>query len=216
MPSLYLTETDSILRLDGDCFKINSPDGTTTSVPIMKVDAVTIFGNTQITTQAIAELLERDIPTTFLSSHGKYYGRLVSTETKSIVLRLAQIKKLEDLSFRLEFARESIKGKILNAVYLLKNLNRYREFDQVKVRIDKMLSIVANLPKAETLDSLRGHEGSAAAYYFKAFPCLLKESFGFSERNRRPPKDPVNSMLSFAYTLLLYQVYSASVSVGLV
>ncbi|MDD5456743.1 MAG: CRISPR-associated endonuclease Cas1 [Candidatus Margulisbacteria bacterium] len=215
MPTLYLMNKDSVLGIEGDCFKVTSADGLKTTIPMLKVDAVVAFGDTQITTQAIAELLERDIPTTFLSNHGKYYGRLVSTETRNIELRIEQYKKFGDTAFRILVSRGFVQGKILNGVYLLKNLNRYRKIEGVQKNIEDMLCSVKKLDQVQSLDSLRGYEGSASAAYFKALPFMLNESFGFSERNRRPPRDPINSMLSFSYTLLMYSVYSAVSVVGL-
>ncbi len=215
MPALYLSDSDAVMGVEGDCFKIAAKDGSRKTVPMMNVDSVVVFVGAQVTTQAIAELLQRDIPTTFLSNHGRYYGRLVSTETKSVELRLLQYKHLDNTDFRLNFSKSIIKGKILNTLYILKNVNRYRGFDEVKECIAGLHNTVRKLDEAPSLDSLRGYEGSASAAYFKVLPDLLKENFGFSGRNRRPPKDPINSMLSFLYTLLMYNVYTATVTAGL-
>ncbi len=215
MPALYLSDTDAVMGVEGDAFKISSRDGSRKTVPMLNVDSVVVFVGAQVTTQAVAELLERDIPTTFLSNHGRYYGRLVSTETKSVELRLLQYKHLENKEFRLNFSKAIIKGKILNCLYILKNVNRYRGFDEVKDCMTTMQGIVKRLEDATSLDSIRGYEGSASAAYFKVFPDILKENLGFTGRNRRPPKDPINSMLSFLYTLLMYNVYTATVTAGL-
>jgi len=214
MPALYLMELGAIMGVEGECFKVSCRDVTST-IPIIKVDSVLVFGGTQITTHAIAELLERDIPTTFLSSNGRYYGRLASTDTKAVELKVEQYKKLEDNGFRTSFAKACVKGKILNSLYILKNLNRERKIPEVAEGIKRMYAIIGTLEEKDNLESIRGCEGSAAAMYFSIIPLLLKNRFGFSGRNRRPPKDPLNSLLSFIYTLLMYSVYTAVSITGL-
>lgn len=215
MPVLYLAEEGSIMGIEGDTFRIIQKNGVIRSVPILSVDGVVVFGGTQISSKAIQLLLEKDIPTAFLSNSGRYYGRLFSTETKSSKLRLEQIKSLEDKALMLSFAKEIIKGKILNCCYILNNLNRARSFSEIKQKVNSLYQILKNIPLAKTIDSLRGYEGSAASIYYSTFPFVLNETFGFKSRNKRPPKDPINSLLSFGYTLLMYHVYTAIVVVGL-
>jgi CRISP-associated protein Cas1 len=214
MPSLYLTDKGSSLGIDGECFKILA-DNLVRTIPIIKIDSVIVFGSCNISTNAIDILLQEQIPTTFLSNNGRYYGRLVSTEEKNIELRMMQIDKYKDDQFRLNFSKEIIKGKLLNSVYILKNLNRNNKQDRVVEIIEDIYKILSNLEKADSFDSVRGYEGSSSVKYFEAMRLLLKENFGFVNRNRRPPKDPINSMLSFLYTLLMYQVYTAVNITGL-
>lgn len=214
MPSLYLTERGSSLGVEGECFKVTIDDVVRT-IPVIKVDSVIVFGSCNISTKAIEVLLEGQISTTFLSNNGRYYGRLVSTEEKNIELRMQQTDKYKDEMFRLYFAKQIVRGKIFNSAYLLKNLNRTGKFERVAEIISELYELVDSLKKAEQLDSVRGYEGSASVKYFEAMRLLLKDTFGFDNRNRRPPKDPINSMLSFLYTLLMYQVYTAVNITGL-
>jgi len=214
MPSLYLTEKGSSLGVEGECFKVTVDDIIKT-IPVIKVDSVIVFGSCNISTKAIEVLLEEQISTTFLSNNGRYYGRLISTEEKNIELRMQQTDKYKDEKFRLYFAKQIVRGKILNSAYLLKNLNRTGKLERAVEIINDLYGLVDSLEKAEQLDSVRGYEGSASVKYFEAMRLLLKDTFGFDHRNRRPPKDPINSMLSFLYTLLMYQVYAAVNITGL-
>ncbi len=214
MPSLYLTEKGSSLGIDGECFKV-AIDDVVRTIPVIKVDSVIVFGSCNISTKAIEVLLEDQIPTTFLSNNGRYYGRLISTEEKNIELRVEQMEKYKNDDFRLLFSKQIVKGKILNASYLLKNLNRTAKKEEVAKLISELYDSIDSLSSALALDSVRGYEGNASVKYFEAMRMLLKVDLGFDNRNRRPPKDPINSMLSFLYTLLMYQVYSAVNITGL-
>lgn len=208
-------EIGSVMSVEGEAFRISNNEGLIRTVPMNSIEGAVIFGGTQVTTKAIAELLQRDIPTTFVSNSGRYYGRLLSTETKGAKTKLAQIKKSEDRGFCARTAHACIKGKILNSVYILSNLNRSRFIPAAKQALEALYGILRSMNSARDVESIRGFEGSAAAVYYHALPYVLKESFGFKNRNRRPPKDPINSMLSFSYTLLMYHVYNAVVLAGL-
>lgn len=214
MPVLYLLEQGSILGINGETFEVRQRDMIRT-IPAGSVDGVVVFGGTQLTSKAVAFLLEKDIPTAFLSGSGRYFGRLYSKETKAAALKLAQIKKTGDPAFSSAVSSAFIKGKILNSVYLLRNLNRSREIREVEASITSMLASIKSACSGASVSVLRGYEGAASAAFFKALPHVLKTSFGFAGRNRRPPRDPVNSMLSFSYTLLMYHVYTAVVMAGL-
>jgi CRISP-associated protein Cas1 len=134
-------------------------------------------------------------------------------------LEAAQFRCFEDLEFQMQMVRNLILGKLWNSKQLLLKLRRQRDSEELSkaiAGIDRDLESVAIAPSGTNIDTLRGFEGSAASRYFLAFGQLITNpGFSFTDRNRRPPKDPVNSLLSFGYTLLFNNVMSLLLAEGL-
>lgn len=215
MTVLYLVEQGATLRKSGDVLVVEKQGVELQHVPAIKVQQVVIFGNISITTQAIGYLLENGIDTVFLSSRGRYHGRLVSPESKYGELRRLQLAAATDEGFRLSVARATITGKLKNQRTMLMRYGRQSHDSELERAVNSIEVYLGNVQTARTLDELRGFEGNATAFYFGAFKRLLREDLGFRLRVRRPPTDPVNSLLSFGYTLLAYAMQSAIHTVGL-
>lgn len=180
------------------------------------MERVLVFGNIQLTTSAISACLDAQIPVVFLSQMGEYKGHLWSAEFCDLKVEAAQFRLQEDTAFKLEIARAIVWGKLMNSKQLLLRLNRKRQVLGVSEAILGITQDIAAVETADNLESLRGFEGIGAARYFSAFGQLIINSgFSFTERNRRPPKDPVNSLLSFGYTLLFNNVLSLLLAEGL-
>jgi CRISPR-associated protein Cas1 len=185
-------------------------------IPIAEVELVLVFGNIQLTTSAIAACLDAKIPVIFLTQMGEYKGQLWNSEFCDLLSEEAQWQKRLDAAFQLETARAIVWGKLMNSKQLLLRLNRKRQLEDVTTAIVGISSDIESVEKAETLESLRGYEGIAANRYFAVFGLLItNEGFSLTGRNRRPPKDPVNSLLSFGYTLLYNNVLSLILAEGL-
>lgn len=220
MSLLYLTQQGTRLQKDHGRFLIKLPNQEELEVPIREVEHVYVFGNVHLTTSVIGSCLQHQIPVVFLSQTGSYKGHLWSAEYQYYGTEAAQYARFPDTAFQVGLAREIVSGKLWNSKLLLLKRNRQRQ--QVAVAeaiayLDQVLLWVSQLENTEAdLERLRGYEGTAAARYFPAWGQLItNEAFAFSLRVRRPPTDPVNSLLSFGYTLLFNNVLSLLRAEGL-
>lgn len=207
MSTLYLTEQNSHLRKTSKRLIVESNGETKAEIPAFHINRVVIFGNVQVTTQALDFLLKENIDTAFLSTHGKLYGRLVPTENKNILLRLEQYKRYNDTTFRIEFAKEIVHRKLLNCRRFLQRMSYSRKLN-ISSTLNQIKTLAEQAKTSTQIDSIRGYEGKGTSYYFQSFGLLLNQ-FEFKSRVKRPPKDPVNSLLSFGYTLLANEIQSA-------
>jgi len=183
-------------------------------VPFFIVKQVVCLGSVEITGAAIIQLLRLGIDVVYMSLAGRFKCRLSNMNPAQVKCRQNQYAKAAEAGFRLRIARAMLSGKLLNAKSFLVRRNR-PACEAVSDSIWKIATALEMLGAAQTPDELMGIEGIAAREYFNGYRYLLKQDLGFSERNRRPPKDPVNAMLSFGYTLLYNMVLAAVEQVGL-
>jgi CRISPR-associated protein Cas1 len=213
--TLYVMEQGAELAKEDERLIVRKDGATLREVPAMKVDQVMIFGNVRITTPAMQFCLMEDIPVFLLSSRGRYYGAIESTTTDKVVLHRDQFTRAGDPAFVLNLSREIVRGKVANTRTLLLRSARKNGSDDVRSAATALQGVLNRLDAVSTLDELRGMEGSAAARYFSVWPELVGGEWRFEGRRRQPPPDPVNSLLSFGYTLLFYNTYSMVRSRGL-
>lgn len=210
MPTLYVTQPDAVLSKQYEAFSValRQTDGSwqKRSVPAQTVEQVVLMGNPQVTGDALVYALELGVPVHYLSSFGKHLGSALPSYSRNGQLRLAQYGLYHDPGRRLELVRSLIEAKVQNQYSVLYR-HGHKE-NPLKAR-KKAVS------QQNTLDQVRGIEGMAAREYFACWPTMLKQDWGFTGRNRRPPKDPVNALLSFAYALLQVQVTAAVHLAGL-
>ena len=221
MSTLYLVHQGSTLRKEQGRFVVEGEQAV--EIPIVEVERILVLGHVQLTTAAIETCLEEQIPVIFCSHSGDYKGHLWSAEFCDLEAEAAQFQRRQDEAFRFALAQQVILGKLANARHLLLRLNRKRQLADVVQGIEQLsqdqesvrgLEQIAD--QAATLDQLRGHEGAAAVRYFAALGQLINnEGFSLTGRTRRPPKDPVNALLSFGYTLLYNNVLSLILAEGL-
>ncbi len=175
-----------------------------------------IFGNIQLSTPVINACLKEKIAVLFLNQSGQYHGHLSSEESTNIDNHLIQVERRNDDYFQFSVSKAIIFGKLINSKQLLMRFNRRRKIAEIEKVIYGIGQDIAALEFVDDLDSLRGYEGITAARYFPAFGQLITNTnFEFSLRNRQPPTDPINSLLSFGYTLLFNNVMSFIVAEGL-
>jgi len=215
MAVLYLVEQGAGLHKDGDVFSVTKDGVTLQRIPAAKVEQVVIFGNINITTPVIHYLLDQGIDCVFCSSTGRYHGRLFSTESKYGLLRQAQLKATENTDTRTTIARLMVKGKLANQRTLLMRYAREEPTMPLDGPIEALHEAMDRAEKARDIGSLLGIEGYAGNIYYGALKLVIKQDLGFHYRVRRPPRDPVNSLLSFGYTLLTYAAQAAVRVVGL-
>lgn len=181
------------------------------------ISHVAIFGNNQITTPALQALCGAGIPVSWFSQGAWFYGVLHSLSLPNILLRVEQFRAKDDPVRSLALARGFISGKIANCRTLLMRNHP----DPPATVLDGLAKHVRLAAEAETADALLGIEGNAARLYFGSFGGMLKPrpgeaapAFDFATRNRRPPRDPVNAMLSFAYSMLVREATALLFAVG--
>jgi CRISPR-associated protein Cas1 len=210
MTTLYVIQPDAILSKDYEAFVValKQEDGTWKKhkVAAQTVNEIMLMGNPQVTGDAFAYALELGIPIHYLSSFGKYLGSALPKSSRNGQLRLAQYQVYHDPVKRLELVKTIVTAKIHNQYNVL---YRHNEKDNP---LKERKGLVKN---QQTLDQVRGVEGLAAREYFACWQNMVGKQWTFNGRNRRPPTDPVNSLLSFAYALLQGQVMAAVNVAGL-
>lgn len=212
---LYVQEQGAKISLSGEELVIRTRDGDTTRARLPNVSQVSLFGNVQITTQALRAILERGVSVSLLSTGGWFYGRATGVESKNIELRVAQHRAMADPDTCLALARGIVASKIRNSRTLL----RRNHEDPPEVVLFELEQLAKKAEQAGALASLLGIEGTAARSYFGAFGGMVsdrfREHFDMDGRNRRPPRDPLNAMLSLAYSLLTKELAHTLASAGL-
>ncbi|MGH7439017.1 MAG: CRISPR-associated endonuclease Cas4g/Cas1g [Polyangiaceae bacterium] len=213
---LYVQEQGARIGLDGDCLIIRGRQMPTVTARMPNTSHVVLYGNVQISTQAMRALLERGIPVSFLSYGGWYYGRATGMDSKNVELRLAQHRAAVDRDFCVRMARGFVASKIRNC----RTLVRRNHGAPPLLALSELEQLARKAERAQALDALLGLEGTAARSYFGAFTGMLKGEaalggdFDLEGRSRRPPRDPVNALLSFVYSLLTKDFALALSAVG--
>lgn len=186
-------------------------------LPILEVEQVQIYGNVQVTTQAMALLLKHNVDVVFLSLYGQYRGRLMQGGSKFAKLRHAQLQFVNDEEKALSNARAMIQAKIANQTGVILELlpQSDKKRADLQLAIGRMQQMEKKVRLAHDPNFLRGVEGQAGALYFGAIRSLLDPAWSFKERAYHPPPDAFNTLLSFCYSLLLKDVNAAIQVVGL-
>lgn len=213
--TLYIQEQGSILAREDERLVVKKEEEILLEVPAAKINQIFIFGNCTVTTPAMTYCLKEDIPIILFSSHGNYYGIIDSPLGDNVSLHRQQFSRAADPSFRLATAKTIVAGKLHNSRLLLQRHQRRKQIPAVAAAIDQIGQLAVRLTKADTVEETSGYEGAAAAQYFSALGQLVHPTFRFSHRTRQPPTDPVNSLLSFGYTLLFYNLYALIAARGL-
>jgi CRISPR-associated protein Cas1 len=221
MGTVYITQDDAFIGKTDERLQVRAQKKTLLDVPMIKVDGVVVLGRATISPAALIELLERKIPLSFLTGTGRFLGRLEPPLTKNIFVRSAQWKAGEDSPQSVHVVRGFIRGKLKNYRNTLMRAQR-EAGDPNSAIVSKLAQGIQRLEQAispinttGTIDALRGLEGAGSAAYFGCFQGLIRvEGFSFTTRQKRPPTDPVNALLSFGYSLLRHDVESALNIVG--
>lgn len=214
MGTLYINQDDVFIGKTDERLQVKAKNQTLKDVPLIHLDGVVILGRATISPAAIAELLQRKIPLTFLSDTGQFLGKLEPELTKNIFVRDAQWKAAGETPHAIHVVRGFIRGKLKNYRISLSQTKREHPELNLTSAIDQIANIIPKLDKTENIDSLRGLEGAGSAAYFGVFQQLIRaDGFTFKARHR-PATDPVNSLMNFGYTLLRHDVQSAINIVG--
>lgn len=234
MGTLYLNEQYSLVRHEGEALVVDIPGDQTTNrarrkvrVPLIKVDQVVVFGEVTMTASAMRTLLERRVAIHYLTKHGRSYGSVAPDPSKNAALRVAQHRAFNNPQRRFELARSFVRGKLRNLRTVLLRYERKHEDGsaaeaarQIKGAVQALerlvpMADVAPDDRMHGLGQIFGCEGDGSAAYFRTFGSLLLPPWEFNGRVRRPPRDPVNALLSFGYVILIQQAASLINLVGL-
>lgn len=222
--TLYVTLPDSYLRLDNDTLRVVDADKETRlRVPLHHLQSVVCFGHVGLSAHLMHRLAEDSISLVLLDMNGRFKARLEGAVSGNVLLRHAQHLVLERADFTLELGRAFAAGKLHNQRQVLLRGSREAKDTAEGARLTRVaLGLAASLralPTCTSLDAVRGIEGEAARNYFEALNLLVKaerrEQFQMAGRSRRPPRDPMNALLSFLYTLWMNDCRSAVEAAGL-
>lgn len=221
--TLYVTTPESYLHLDNDTLRIEVEHETRLRVPLHYIGAVVCFGQVKLSTPLMHHLADAGVALVLLDSHGRFKARLEGAVSGNVLLRQAQHKQVGDERFAAEMARNCIAGKIRNCRQVLLRGAREAKNEDDAAAVSRAAADLAaalrSLPTAQALDTLRGIEGEAARQYFGALNRLVRPSarndFQMDGRSRRPPRDRMNALLSFLYSLLMNDCRSAVEAAGL-
>ena len=220
--TLYITLADSYLSLDGENVVIIDGDSEIGRVPLHNLEGIVSFGYRGTSPALMGACAEKNISLCYLTPQGRFLARVTGRIKGNVLLRERQYKSSMDEQESLEIAKNCIFGKVYNCRWVLERAIRDHgmQIDKEKVKNAslKLKHALTLIREARLKEQLRGYEGEAASIYFGVFDELIlqqKKDFGFSGRNRRPPMDNTNALLSFSYTLLTNTMASALETVGL-
>lgn len=220
--TLYVTSENSYLGLDGENVVVYDDKKEIGRVPLHNLEGIVSFGYRGTSPALMGACADKNISLCYLTPQGKFLARVTGKVKGNVILREQQFSSTKDEKISLEIAKTCILGKVYNARWVLERANRDHpmqiDVEAVKHASLQLKSFLEYIEAAKSMDQLRGYEGEAASIYFGVFDELIlqqKKDFVFQGRNKRPPLDNVNAMLSFVYTLLTNQITSALETVGL-
>lgn len=220
--TLYVTMQDSYLSLDGENVVIVDQEKEVGRVPLHNLEAIVSFGYRGASPALMGGCASRNISLCFLTPSGKFLARVTGSIRGNVLLRKRQYEVSNDKNVSMGVAKNCILGKVYNTRWVLERVIRDHslQVDTEKIkRVSEFLkNSLKNIAECTDMDQLRGYEGEAASLYFSVFDQMIlqqKKVFAFSGRNKRPPMDNTNAMLSFVYTLLTNMIASALETVGL-
>ncbi|MFD1671217.1 type I-C CRISPR-associated endonuclease Cas1c [Agrilactobacillus yilanensis] len=220
--TLYITKPDTYLFLDGGNIGVSVEREVVGKVPLLNFESIVIFARSGASPALIQSCLEHNISMTFLTPNGRFCGRVTGMTNGNVILRKQQYRISDDSVQSTLIARNFIFGKIANQRSVLQRILRDHK---LAIDIEEFQNVIGTLQETLTqlssmtdLERLRGVEGNAAQLYFSLFDQMIlqqKKAFIFEGRNRRPPLDNTNALLSFAYSMLAHECAAALESVGL-
>lgn len=220
--TLYVTTQGAYLFKDGETVAVKIDDETRLRLPMHTLDGIICFGRVSCSPFLMGACAERNVAISFLTANGRFMARVQGPVAGNVLLRREQYRKADNASHTMAVSRAVLAGKLANSrTVLLRALRDHskridpRRVEQAAVHISALLK---QLDTHTAINVIRGVEGDAARTYFSVFDHLIttnKDKFWFKGRNRRPPLDRVNCLLSFVYTLLLHDIRSALECAGL-
>ena len=220
--TLYVTTPEAYVRLDHETLRVQLEGETKLQVPLHHLGGLVCFGNVLVSPAVLHRCADDGRSVVFMDRNGRFKGRLEGPVSGNVLLRKAQHEAITDPAETLAIARNVVAGKLQNTRQIV--LRAAREAGESEDRAAlaatarRLASSIEQLPFVDNLDRLRGVEGEAARQHFGSFTHMIREereTFALNGRNRRPPRDPTNALLSFLYAMLLTDCVAAVEGVGL-
>jgi CRISPR-associated protein Cas1 len=220
--TLFVTSQGAYLSKEGETVLVSVNGEKRLQIPVHTIGGIVCFGRVMCSPFLMGFCAQNNVGISFLSENGRFLARVQGPVSGNVLLRREQYRRADAPDFSAMMARFILTGKIANKRTVLQRALRDHGEKIVQSELQRCIALLADalkrLEDTDSLDALRGIEGETARAYFSVFDHLItgqKESFTFKGRNRRPPLDNVNCLLSFLYTLLLHDVRSALEGVGL-
>lgn len=220
--TLFVTTQGAYLSKERECVLVNIEREARLRVPIHTLAGIICFGNVSCSPFLMGFCAEKDVAISFLSENGRFLARVQGPVSGNVLLRREQYRRADDPDSSSNIAKSVLTGKLANSRTVLQRALRDHkqkiDADSIRAVSQKIAESIKQIQSKSALNVIRGIEGDIAHAYFSVFDHLIvaqKDDFIFKGRNRRPPKDKVNCLLSFLYTLVMHDVRSALESVGL-
>lgn len=220
--TLFVLSEGSYLSLDGENVLISKEKKQIARFPLHTLEGIISFSYAGASPALMGACAQRNVDLAFFTPHGKFLARAIGETKGNVLLRQQQFRISDDPANSCQYSKGFLLGKVYNARWVLERATRDHPqrvpVDELKKISGQLATALTNIENAETSEELRGIEGEAAKLYFSGFDNLIlqqRKTFAFTRRSRRPPLDPVNALLSFAYTLLARDCAAALEGVGL-
>ncbi len=220
--TLYIMTEGTYLAKEGECLVARIDDRPKVRIPISGLESVVCFGRVSYSPQALEHCAANGVAMTHLTESGRFMARLEGSTSGNVLVRRTQYRWADASDHSARLARAILTGKIANARLVLRRGAREMASARARTALgaaaDRLGGLLKSLNRETTVDGLRGLEGEAGRVYWTAFPSLLAggdPKICFTGRNRRPPLDPMNALLSFLYTLLAHDIRGALDASGL-
>lgn len=220
--TLFVLSENAYLSLDGENVVVSQDRQETARFALHTLEGILCFSYAGASPALMGGCAERGISLAFFTPRGRFLARIAGETRGNVLLRQQQYRAADDPFASCRYARDFLLGKVYNARWVLERATRDHPqrvpVDRLKALSGQLAAALPRIQDAMTAEELRGIEGEAAQRYFDGFDSLIlqqRETFAFSGRSRRPPLDPVNALLSFAYTLLARECAAALEGVGL-
>lgn len=208
MSVVYVREQGAMVQKSGGRITVSKNSQTLMDFPVSNVDGIALTGNVQITIQALHFLMQQGVDVSFYTYGGQYLGHAAAESSKNIFLRFSQYKMYSDETRRLRFAKIIVANKIENQLSVIGG-HRWECYPEWKEDAAQIRKIREKIETVQTANELLGIEGICSNIYFRAFGHMFHCDFEFHGRNRRPPKDPINVIISLGYMFLTKEICSA-------
>jgi CRISPR-associated protein Cas1 len=220
--TLFVTTQGAYLSKEGETVVVKIDGEVNLRLPVHTLGGIVCFGQVSCSPYLMGFCAENGVAISFLTENGGFLAKVQGPVSGNVLLRREQYRRADDMNSSSEIAKNILTGKLANCRTVLQRLLRDHpekiDADAITKASQKLSNAMRRLQAESSLDILRGIEGESADAYFSVFDYLItsqKDDFKFCERNRRPPLDKINCLLSFIYTILMHDVRSALESVGL-
>jgi len=219
--TLYITSEDAFVRKERETFVVEVNNEKVFQAPTHSIENIVCFGFKALTPALMAYCAENNVGISYLSPNGKFLARVYGAQKGNVILRKMQYAMSDDEAMSLSIARPIVAAKVSNYRFLLMRHQRNHPDQcpaEVNASAESMGKRLSKIENSKSLDEVRGYEGECANLYFGVLTNLItaqSDDFIFDKRTKRPPLDPANALLSFAYAILANDVRSALETVGL-